>query len=103
MKDQTTEQLKKIEAKQTLGLPLTRHEAALWTLYGEAYKKNKAETAKKDEAAGYRDRKAGYYDKWYRYNRDDDGAAYDKGCVRAVNEGKCADNFVLIECVEAAV
>ena len=45
MNNQTTEQLKRIEAKQTLGLPLTQHEAALWTLYGEAYKKNK-------EAAG---------------------------------------------------
>lgn len=67
------------------------------------YEAIKAETAKKDEAAGYRDRKAGYYDKWYRYNRADNGAAYDKGCVRAVNEGKCADDFILIECAEAAV
>lgn len=61
------------------------------------------ETAKKDEAAGYRDRKAGYYDKWYRYNRADNGAAYDSGCVRAVNEGKCADDFHNIECMEAIV
>ncbi len=38
MNNQTTEQLKRIEAKRTLGLPLTRYEAALWTLYGEAYK-----------------------------------------------------------------
>lgn len=61
------------------------------------------ETAKKDEEAGYRDRKAGYYDKWYRYNRSDDGAAYDRGCVRAANEGKCADDFKIIECLEAAI
>lgn len=67
------------------------------------YEAIKAETEKKDEAAGYRDRKAGYYDKWYRYNRADNGAAYDRGCVRAVNEGKCADDFHIIECMEAAV
>lgn len=67
------------------------------------YEAIKAATAQKDEAAGYRDRKAGYYDKWYRYNRADNGAAYDRGCVRAVNEGKCADDFQIIECMEAAV
>lgn len=27
-----------------------------------------------DEARGYRDRKAGYYDKWFRYNRADEGS-----------------------------
>lgn len=35
MNSQTTEQLKRIEAKQTLGLPLTAHEKALQTLYGQ--------------------------------------------------------------------
>ena len=35
MNNQTTEQLKRIEAKQTLGLPLTAHEKALQTLYGQ--------------------------------------------------------------------
>ena len=49
-----------------------------------------------DEARGYRDRKAGYYDKWFRYNRADEGAAYDAGCVRAVNTGKCPEYFTLI-------
>ena len=34
MNNQTTEQLKRIAAKQTLGLPLTSREVALWTLYG---------------------------------------------------------------------
>lgn len=34
MNNQTTEQLKRINAKQTLGLPLTAHEKALQTLYG---------------------------------------------------------------------
>ena len=50
-----------------------------------------------DEKKGYTDRLAGYYDKWYRYNRQDEGAAYDKGCVKAVNSGKCPDYFTLIE------
>lgn len=67
------------------------------------YEKLQVETAKKDELAGYLDRKAGYYDKWYRYNRADNGAAYDRGCVRAVNEGKCSDHFTIIECMEAEV
>ena len=54
-----------------------------------------------DEQRGYKDRLAGFYDKWYRYNRKDDGADYDKGCVRAVDSGKCPDNFTLIGACEA--
>lgn len=50
-----------------------------------------------DEKRGYSDRKAGFYDKWFRYNRKDDGAAYDRGCVKAVDSGKCPDYFTLIE------
>lgn len=53
----------------------------------------------RDEAQGYRDRIAGYYDKWYRYNRPDDGAAYDAGCVRAVDSRKCGEFFILINVV----
>jgi len=53
-----------------------------------------------DEQRGYKDRLAGYYDKWYRYSREDDGAAYDKGVVKAVNSGKCPDYFTLIEACE---
>ena len=54
-----------------------------------------------DEERGYKDRLAGYYDKWFRYNRSDDGAAYDRGCVRAVDAGKCPDHFTMIEACEA--
>lgn len=32
-----------------------------------------------DFNAGKRDKKGGFYDKWYRWNRQDDGAAYDAG------------------------
>ena len=54
-----------------------------------------------DFQRGKKDRLAGYYDKWYRYNRPDDGAEYDRGCAAAVNSGKCPDHFVLIEACEA--
>jgi hypothetical protein len=50
-----------------------------------------------DRVKGKRDRLAGYYDKWYRYNREDDGAEYDRGCVEAVNTGLCPDRFTLID------
>jgi hypothetical protein len=49
-----------------------------------------------DEQIGFNDRKAGYYDKWYRYNRADSGAAYDKGCTRAAADN-CPEHFTLIE------
>jgi len=53
---------------------------------------------KSDETKGYLDRIAGFYDKWYRYNRNDDGAAYDAGCRRAISSGKVkTDSFTLIE------
>jgi len=36
-------------------------------------------TKNSDWVAGRRDAKGGYYDKWYRHHRQDDGAAYDAG------------------------
>lgn len=36
-------------------------------------------TARKDFQKGEIDCKNGIYDKWYRYHREDDGLAYDKG------------------------
>lgn len=62
------------------------------------------ERQKKDEQRGYSDRMAHCYDKWYRYNRSDDGAAYDRGVVRCVNEKHTAkwlkedEDFYIIEC-----
>ena len=38
--------------------------------------------------AGARDVKAGFYDKWYRHNRVDDGAAYDAGWEMNKDESK---------------
>jgi len=59
------------------------------------------ETNVQDFLKGKRERLAGFYDKWYRYNRTDDGAAYDAGCVKAVDSGKCPDYFTLIGACEA--
>ena len=41
--NKTDKELKRIEAKQTLGLPLTARETALLTLYGNQYKKSEME------------------------------------------------------------
>ena len=55
------------------------------------------QAAVNDFNAGKKERMAGYYDKWYRYNRYDDGNAYDQGCLEAVNSGKAPDNCIIIE------
>ncbi len=47
MNNQTKEILTFINAKRQLGLPLTRREVALWTLYGAEYEKQKSAAAKK--------------------------------------------------------
>ena len=59
----------------------------------------------KDFDAGFRDRCVGIYDKWYRYNRLDGGAAYDKGQKAAVDEysEKLPDKFTVIELMLPAV
>jgi len=56
-------------------------------------------TQEKDRRQGYKERKAGYYDKWYRYNRMDDGAAYDDGVKMAIDEmGDNIPECNMIEC-----
>ena len=69
--------------------------------------KTKAEVTKMyDEQKGYADRKNHIYDKYYRYGRNDNGAAYDRGVVKCVNEAetfskewklKDEENFQIIE------
>lgn len=49
-----------------------------------------------DFKAGQRDKKAGYYDKWYRYNRRDDGEAYDAG-FKSVDFPKGKDITIIEE------
>ena len=52
---------------------------------------------KTDEQRGYNDRLSGYYDKWYRYNRQDDGAEYDRGCRLARGNSECVGRCTFIE------
>ncbi len=40
-----------------------------------------------DIQRGLQDAQYGIYDKFFRYNRNDDGAAYDKGWQQAVEQG----------------
>ena len=58
---------------------------------GEALK-----TAERDITIGYRDRLVGYYDKWYRYNRKDEGKAYDKGVQIALTKKACKSDMRII-------
>ena len=53
----------------------------------------------RDRKAGYRDRLLGYYDKWYRYNRSDNGAAYDEGQKEALLNPNCSGEMVIIPCI----
>lgn len=53
-------------------------------------------TASKDVEFGYRDRMVGYYDKWYRYNRADEGRAYDLGVRRAACTNGCEPEMRII-------
>ena len=57
------------------------------------------ETALHDVKAGFGERMAGYYDKWYRYTRADNGRAYDIGAAYAANTGRCGNNFTIIPCM----
>lgn len=56
-------------------------------------------TAEKDILNGYSERLVGYYDKWYRYTRADEGRAYDLGVREAANNEKCTNEMHIIECI----
>ncbi len=56
-----------------------------------------------DFQRGYKDRMIGYYDKWYRYNRQDDGAEYDRGAVEASNNPKCREDVTFTPCCNAVL
>jgi hypothetical protein len=68
-------------------------------VFNQVTDKESAERIKKDIEAGRRDRMAGYYDKWYRYNRSDDGAAYDKGQQIAMKNKTCPPDVKFIPCM----
>lgn len=50
-----------------------------------------------DDYYGYCDAQVGFYDKWYRHNREDDGRLYDEGWQRAKQEGLVPDNTIFID------
>ena len=56
------------------------------------------ETAKKDIKNGYNERGVGYYDKWYRYTRADEGRAYDLGVKLAASTDGCENEMIIIPC-----
>lgn len=51
-------------------------------------------SSNRDFDFGYRDGKSGYYDKWYRYNRNDNGAEYERGIKLAIKEGATIKNYI---------
>ena len=57
------------------------------------------ETARKDVKHGYEERSVGYYDKWYRYSRADEGRAYDFGVRFAASIGGCPEDMQIIPCI----
>lgn len=50
-----------------------------------------------DFKQGLIDAKAGIYDKFYRYNREDDGLDYDRGWKAAVITGIASDELTIVE------
>ena len=46
---------------------------------------------------GYNQRLVGYYDKWYHYNCEDQGSAYDKGCMEETKSDQCVGDCTIIE------
>ena len=53
------------------------------------------ESGLQDFISGQKDKESGYYDKWYRWNRKDDGRAYDMG----FNSIEFTKEIKIIECV----
>ena len=47
-----------------------------------------------DAYFGFKDASAGYYDKWYRYNRKDEGSRYDFGVKAALDQGAVLEHFI---------
>ena len=71
----------------------------LWN--GEVYSKKELDAeyivvAGKDIEQGFKERMVGYYDKWYRYNRADEGRAYDMGVKLATKEDGCKGEMIII-------
>lgn len=62
------------------------------------FKKPNVQKQEYDDAYfGFKDAVSGYYDKWYRYNRKDNGKRYDEGVQAALKSGAIIEHF--IECI----
>jgi hypothetical protein len=59
---------------------------------------NAIRTAEADYKKGFAERMVGYYDKWYRRCRQDEGKAYDRGVMAAAKDPGCKPECVIIEC-----
>jgi hypothetical protein len=53
----------------------------------------------KDFALGFKERMSGFYDKWYRRNRKDEGTAYDRGVMAACETEGVPSECTIIECM----
>ena len=59
------------------------------------FKKPNIKTQHYDDAYwGFKDASVGYYDKWYRYNRSDNGRRYDEGVQEAIKQGAVVLHFI---------
>lgn len=63
----------------------------------EAQQKETMKQLRHDYVKGMEDCKSGIYDKWFRYNRNDDGWSYDMGWM-AQNEKTKNDSVRFINC-----
>lgn len=66
----------------------------MYNYYGEEFSKENLDAryrniAEMDLRAGFKERMLGYYDKYYRYNRSDEGFAYDTGVKLALSYSDC--------------
>lgn len=65
---------------------MTTIEGYIKQIYEEA--KSREDAARRHYEAGKHDCKAGFYDKWYRYNAQNNGLAYDLGWMEQNKETK---------------
>ncbi len=100
-----------LETEKSIGRQLNAFEAAEAVAVSKKMGKTKdvnppseSERIKNDFESGRKDHNAGYYDKWYRWNRKDNGRAYDDGfnsvagkpvqIIEAMHDSKTKDKVI---------
>lgn len=58
------------------------------------WKNEKIGLGRSDQYFGFEDGKVGWYDKYYRYNRKDQGKAYDEGIKEAIKQGATIEHYI---------